>query len=362
MFTGSEKLRCGIYLRISTLDQKEGHGIELQKTRCNAMAILKDWEVVKFYMDEGVSGTTQEAQRPAFSEMLKDIEDGLIQGVIVYALDRIGRRTQIVLRCIENLAEKNVKVISCRENLDTSTATGNFMLTIFAALSQLEHDTIIERMKAGTEERRKKDGDIGGPIPYGYERMPGGGVKIVEEKAEIVRMIFLMRYGDRMYTEEIVSEMNRRGIPSPVKKTEWELFGLRYILHNEAKYCGSYRNASDYRWPKILTKEYYEEEERAQEKFEELKKKKRLLGDPPIDKRAYRIMIRPGKVLEELTYDRQLTEEKRIKRKQKGKEILEREKKQRNTDKLKIEDDKKIEESLLNIPEPKGRPKNINIL
>jgi len=259
-------IRAGIYLRVSTMDQKDGHGIELQKTKCEAMATVKGWTVTKIYEDEGISGTVKETDRPGFSRLLQDTKNGVIDAVIVYALDRLGRRTQIVLRTIENLADMGIKVASCRENLDTSSAAGTFMLTIFAALSQLERDTIVERMKAGTEERRKVDGDIGGHMPMGYKRQDGT-VVIDETRAAVVRRIFRRRYIDHRFMYEIADELNERKAPLPTKRGRvWKASVIQKILDNEAKYLGGYRNQSKFRWPRILPIDFAEQEAKAKEK------------------------------------------------------------------------------------------------
>ena len=256
-------IRAGIYLRVSTLDQKEGHGIQMQKTKCEAMVTVKGWSISKVYMDEGISGTINENERPGFSQLLKDVKSKEIDAVIVYALDRLGRRTQIVLRTIEKLNSMGIKVVSCRENLDTSTPTGTFMLTIFAALSQLERDTIVERMKAGTEERRKIDGDIGGQIPMGYVRKMST-VMINEEKAVIVRYIFQRRYIDFRYMYEIADELNEKNAPKPTKRGKvWKASVVQRILDNEAKYRSGYRNQSKFRWPRILPEDFDEQEAKA---------------------------------------------------------------------------------------------------
>jgi len=259
-------IRAGIYLRVSTMDQKDGHGIELQKTKCEAMATVKGWMITKVYEDEGISGTVKETDRPGFSRLLEDAKNRAIDAVIVYALDRLGRRTQIVLRTIENLADMGIKVASCRENLDTSSAAGTFMLTIFAALSQLERDTIVERMKAGTEERRKVDGDIGGHMPMGYKR-EAGTVIIDEPRAAVVRRIFRRRYIDRRFMYEIADELNERQAPLPTKRGRvWKASVIQKILDNEAKYLGGYRNQSKFRWPRILPVDFAEQETKAKEK------------------------------------------------------------------------------------------------
>jgi len=149
------------------------------------------------------------------------------------------------------------------ENLDTSSATGNFVLVIFAALAQLERDTIVERMKAGTEERRKIDGDIGGKVPTGYKR-DHGTVIIDDEKADIVRYIYHRRYIDFRFISEIADELNDMGEDTRTKRgTKWDKSAIHGILKNEAKYLGGYRNKSKFRWPRILPENFEELEQKA---------------------------------------------------------------------------------------------------
>jgi DNA invertase Pin-like site-specific DNA recombinase len=318
-----DDVKAGVYLRVSTLDQKEGHGIMLQKTKCDAMATVKGWEVIEYYNDEGVSGTIHEEQRPGFSKVMLDVKEKRIQALIVYALDRLGRDTQIVLRIVENLDECGIKVISCRENLDTSTPTGRFTLTIFAALSQLERDTIVERMKAGTEERRKIDGEIGGIPPTGYKR-EGGKLIIDDDQAKTVRYIFERRYIHFRYLDEIVSELNEKGIATPQRSkkgnsqktgtavaesgSRWTKGSLIGILDNEAKYRGGLRNNNHSRYPRILPDDFDERETKARRKLNSKKTK---------SKRFVQRSARAQKLLNEYYEDKPISSLHSYKRKKK---------------------------------------------
>jgi DNA invertase Pin-like site-specific DNA recombinase len=295
-----ENLDCGIYLRVSTADQIEKHGIGLQKTKCKAMATLKGWNIVNYYIDEGVSGTIHEEDRPGFSKLLEDVENGKIKGLIIYALDRLGRRTQIVLRCIEYFSEKGIKVVSCHENFDTSTPTGNFMLTIFAALTQLERDTIVGRMKAGTEERKKRDGDIGGSVPLGYERTEDSLI-LNPEKAKLVWKIFSKRYIERWTINEIVDYLNKQRIQTSTDRTtKWSYPTIQTFLQNEIKYLGCFRNESSFRWPRILTLDFYLREVRANKAFDEYNRTQLKYNDTPKTQKSMRAVKRSKIAMNEI--------------------------------------------------------------
>jgi site-specific DNA recombinase len=107
------------------------------------------------FCDAGLSGTLPIAERPALVVLVEAAQASKIDAVIVAELDRIGRKTSLVLSIIKGLAQAGSVIVSCNESLDTSTPAGNFVLTMFAALAQLERDTIVARTTAGRNERGK---------------------------------------------------------------------------------------------------------------------------------------------------------------------------------------------------------------
>lgn len=231
--------RVAAYLRVSTQEQKEsGLGIAAQKTKCLAMATVKGWSEPDVFLDEGMSGTKEVAERPGLNTLCEAISQGKYDAVIIPSLDRLGRKTRIVLDLVEEFAEYEVSLISCKESLDTSTPQGQFVLTLFAALAQLERDMILERTAAAVEERAKRDGERGGRLPFGYVRT-SDGIVIDEEAALIVRKIFSLRR--RGYSLRKIEAATGKRHSSVVE-----------ILNNKAVYRGAKRGQSAVRWPAIL--------------------------------------------------------------------------------------------------------------
>jgi len=220
------------------------------------MATVKGWPVACVFQDDGISGTKDESARPGLAAMLAAVAAGEIQAVIVAALDRIGRSTRLVLRIVDQLAEDGAAVVSCKESLDTGTAAGQFVLTMFAALAQLERDTIVERTTGGRNARGQVDGEKGGRVPMGYEREFVGGrkatgdVSIIESEAEIVRRIFSLR-AQGSTLEAIADDLNNAGIKTR-RGRGWHASSVRTVLRNEADYRGGPRNGSGRTWPAIL--------------------------------------------------------------------------------------------------------------
>lgn len=141
------------YIRVSTQEQNTGRQYELLKER----GITPD----KVY-EEHISG--KNTNRPELKAMLDYVREG--DTVYIESISRLARNTRDFLNIIESLQSKKVELVSLKESIDTSTPTGKFMLSVFAALYQLERENILERQKEGIAlalEERKKDGSR----PYG---------------------------------------------------------------------------------------------------------------------------------------------------------------------------------------------------
>lgn len=244
-----ENLKVGIYSRVSTEEQaRDGYGLDAQHTRCTAMAAVKGWSNIIYYADEGISGTKDATKRPGLAKLIEDARFAKIQAVIVLDLSRLGRKTRLVLDLVDDLTRHNVTLVSCKESLDTSTPQGQFVLTLFAALAQLERDLIAERTSAALSERGAIDGEKGGRLPYGYVRSVEG-LKVDPQAASIVQRVFSMRgSGDSLRT--IAAEMELI-VRSP-RGGKWYASSVREILLNEPAYRGGLRGDSPVAFPTII--------------------------------------------------------------------------------------------------------------
>ncbi|MEI2610479.1 MAG: recombinase family protein [Candidatus Promineifilaceae bacterium] len=96
-------LQAAIYLRVSTDEQAEKFGLDVQNEKCRAMATVKGWPVAAAFVDEGISGTVDEKERPGLAALIAAAEAGQIKALIVAALDRLGRKTRLVLDLVDKL-------------------------------------------------------------------------------------------------------------------------------------------------------------------------------------------------------------------------------------------------------------------
>ncbi|MCJ2037545.1 recombinase family protein [Methylobacterium sp. E-041] len=134
------------YVRVSTGDQS----VEAQRHSIGLIHKVEDW-----FCDEGVSGVVRALDRPGFSALLKYTRKG--DTLIVGAVDRLGRDTLDVLGTVKALQAKGVAIISLREGFDLSTPIGKAMLTMLAAVAELERANIKARQMAGIQ-RAKAEG------------------------------------------------------------------------------------------------------------------------------------------------------------------------------------------------------------
>lgn len=131
------------YLRVSTGEQS---------VTAQQHSIQQTHNVSRWFIDEGVSGAVKAADRPGFSALLSYVREG--DTVLCPAIDRLGRDTVDVLVTVQALIDKGVSVVSLREGFDLSTPMGKAMLTMLAAVAELERSNIKARQMAGIEKAR----------------------------------------------------------------------------------------------------------------------------------------------------------------------------------------------------------------
>ena len=144
------------YIRVSTEHQETARQQE----------IMCDYQVDSIF-SEKLSGAI--ADRPQLKAMLDYVREG--DTLYVESISRLGRSTKDLLNIIDTLTDKGVTLISHKESIDTNTPTGKFVLTVFAALSQLEREQLKQRQREGIE-IAKAQGKYTGrkPIPIDWER------------------------------------------------------------------------------------------------------------------------------------------------------------------------------------------------
>jgi len=170
----AHRTRAAVYVRVSSDEQVQGYSLDAQERAGRLYCEMHGWEVAKLYRDEGRSARTEQiAKRPAFAEMLKDAEAGVIDVVIVHKLDRFARNLVVTIETLQRLERAGVSFVSISEQMDFSTPIGKMTLSMLASLAQYYSDNLSWETKKGKAER-KRQGLYNGLLPFGVTTNAAG--------------------------------------------------------------------------------------------------------------------------------------------------------------------------------------------
>ncbi len=181
-----------MYCRVSTLEQAtEGYSIGVQKEKLKHYANAQSYEIAGIYSDEGFSG--KNLARPEMERLLCDVKSDKIDVVLIYKLDRLSRKVKDVLELVELFDKFSVSLYSLGENLDLSSPFGRAALKMSATFSELERETIVERMEMGKHARAKSGKyTCPGKPPFGYKlNRELDRLEIVQCEAAAIREMFV---------------------------------------------------------------------------------------------------------------------------------------------------------------------------
>lgn len=235
--------RVAVYSRKSRFTGK-GESIDNQVEMCREYirtafgASYGDEAVV--FEDEGFSGGN--LNRPDFQKMMQAARSREFKAVVVYRLDRISRNISDFSALIEELGKLDIDFISIRESFDTSSPMGRAMMYIASVFSQLERETIAERIRDNMHELAKTGRWLGGTTPTGYtsesvqsitvdgKSKKSCKLKLIPQEAETVKLIYqLYKQTDSLTMTE--AELLRRQIKTKTGR-DFTRFSIKGILQN----------------------------------------------------------------------------------------------------------------------------------
>ena len=232
------KRRVAAYARVSTDLAEQLTSYEAQiRYYTEYIKSRPEWEFVKVYTDEGISGTSI-ARRDGFQEMMNDALSGKIDLILTKSVSRFARNTVDSLTCVRELKANGVEIYFEKESIWTFDSKGELLITIMSSLAQEESRSISENVKWGIRKRFQE----GKPrFPYGslgYRKGADGTPEIVEEEAEIVRYIFSEFLLGRSISG-IAKALTDKGIQTPHGKQKWSIAAVKSMLTAE-RYAGAF--------------------------------------------------------------------------------------------------------------------------
>ncbi|MBU2541755.1 MAG: recombinase family protein [Candidatus Omnitrophica bacterium] len=211
--------KCALYIRVSTPRQAsvEDGSLDAQESKLKAYVNYENtskqdkWKISGTYREEGRSA--KDLKRPQFQRMMQDINDGKINTIVVWKIDRLTRSLKDFSNLWETFKDQGIQLISLNEKFDTSTAIGRAMLTIILVFAQLEREQTGERTSATMQYRAEQGLWNGGRIlGYDLDKEKKGVLKINKEQSKLINKAFelCMQKGSAGQTQQILNELGHR--------------------------------------------------------------------------------------------------------------------------------------------------------
>jgi putative DNA-invertase from lambdoid prophage Rac len=141
----------------------------LQETENQRLELAKAGWTIDYWFADVISGKSASAQRPAFKELLTKIRDG--ETLLVSKLDRLGRDAIDVLQTVRDLGKRDIKVVVHQlGSTDLTSPAGKLLLSMLAAVAEMERDLLIERTQAGLARARAAGTKLGRPSKIAPEQ------------------------------------------------------------------------------------------------------------------------------------------------------------------------------------------------
>ena len=244
--------RCAIYTRKSSEEGLEQDFNSLQAQREACEAFIKSqagegWRLVKAaYDDGGLSGGTME--RPALQRVLGDINQGLIDVVVVYKVDRLTRSLADFAKMVQVFDAHGVSFVAVTQQFNTTTSMGRLTLNVLLSFAQFEREVTGERIRDKIAASKRKGMWMGGFVPLGYD-VCDRRIVIDEREAETVRYIF-RRYQELGCVRLLKEDLDCRGVLSKRRTSKTGIEsgghsfsrGALYALLSNPIYVGEIRH------------------------------------------------------------------------------------------------------------------------
>ena len=227
--------KCFGICRVSTESQSNNTSLEHQKESIMKYSEYHNLELIDVF-EEVYTGTTQDRDS---LNMIKDLVNrDECNTIIIYSIDRLMRSFSEGVIFIKYLLDNDVKIISTTEDINTDTITGKFFVNMILSLSELERNTIVDRLEIGRLNKFKNQLRSSGRICFGYKKNENGDVVVNDEESKIVKYIFKkysqlkrLNITKTKQTQRVLRLLKSRNFK--YKEREFQSYHLRHILQNK---------------------------------------------------------------------------------------------------------------------------------
>lgn len=217
-----------LYLRVSTMDQTvNGVSLAAQESRLKDYCQLHQLEIIRMYVEEGISGSKALDSRPKGSKMLSFVNRNKIKHIVALKLDRLFRSAEDAMRQTKAWDTEGIAlhlVDMGGQSLSTSSAIGRMLLTMMAAFAEFERNLISERTALALA-HKKSQKQVYNHEPFGYQTLG----KTIVERPEEQMVIGLIRHwrnegetfqgiSDRLNAERVPTKKGGNWYPATVQK------------------------------------------------------------------------------------------------------------------------------------------------
>jgi len=205
------------YLRVSGKGQVEGDGFTRQVEAIRKFAASNDFKIAKVFKEEGVSGTTDWENRPAFSEMMAAMLANGTRTVLVERLDRCARDLMVQESIIADFRRKGLKIVSVNEpDLCSDDPSRVLMRQMLGAFFQYEKTLLVAKLRGARQRIRARDGRCEGRKPYGTR---SGEPEVVERmKALRNQGLAFDKVAEALNKEHLMPRAGSRWYPTSVQR------------------------------------------------------------------------------------------------------------------------------------------------
>lgn len=244
--------RCVVYTRKSSEEglEQEFNSLDAQREAGEAYIrsqMHEGWTLLpNRYDDGGISGGTM--KRPGLQQLLQDVQNGKVDIIVVYKVDRLSRSLGDFGQMIELFDKHNVSFVSVTQQFNTTTSMGRLTLNILLSFSQFEREVTSERIKDKIALSKQKGMWMGGYVPLGYDAQDKK-LYVNNSEAALIQLIF-KRFQQLGSTTLLCKELNDLGYRTKARKNRDGVLsngakftkGTIYKILNNRLYLGEIRH------------------------------------------------------------------------------------------------------------------------